>query len=284
MKPLRTLLFVPGNRPKMLEKARTLPADAVILDLEDAVPLAEKPTARSMVREALQAGAYAPEIGVRINALSTGLGELDLKETFGPQVRAICLPKAENPDDVERLASLVAALEAERGVPSDAVGLLLLVETALGVLNAYELARTSARVRALCLGGEDLARDLGAIRTRQGTELAYARSHVVLAARAAGVLAIDTVYTDYRDQDGLLAEARLACQMGYSGKLLIHPGQIDTVQRAFTPSETEVAYARRVVEGFEAALARGEGVLTVDGEMVDAPVVARARQVLANVN
>jgi citrate lyase subunit beta/citryl-CoA lyase len=237
-----------------------------------------------MVRQALEAGTYTPLVGLRINAVSTGLAELDLDQTFTPQVGAICLPKAEKPTDVETAASHLAALEAEHGLASGSVGLLPTVETALGVLNAYEIARSSARVLALCLGGEDLTRDLGATRTRQGAELSYARSYVVVAARAAGVLAIDTVYTDYSDQDGLEAEATLVRQMGYSGKLLIHPGQIDVVRRAFAPSETEVAYARRLVEGFEEAQARGEGVFTLDGEMVDAPVVARARQVLANVN
>jgi citrate lyase subunit beta/citryl-CoA lyase len=156
-----------------------------------------------------------------------------------------------------------------------------MVETALGVLQAYDMARASPRVRALCLGGEDLARDLGAVRTSEGQELAYARAHVVLAARAAGVLAVDTVYTNLADLDGLLAEARRMRQLGYSGKLLIHPAQIEPVHRAFAPSQEEVAYARRVLEAFEAAEGRGEGVIALDGQMIDAPVVARAREVLA---
>jgi citrate lyase subunit beta/citryl-CoA lyase len=181
---------------------------------------------------------------------------------------------------VARLASLLAALEHERGLPSGAVGILLMVETAQGVLNAYEMACASRRVWALCLGGEDLALDLGAIRTKEGLELAYARAQTVVAARAAGALALDTVYTDLNDLDGLLAEARQARQLGYSGKLLIHPAQIEPVHRAFAPSEEEVAYARRVLAAFEAAKARGDGVLALDGSMIDAPVVARAREVL----
>ncbi len=282
MKALRSLLFVPGNRPKMLEKARTVPADAIILDLEDAVPPDAKSAARAMVREALQAGTYGPQVVVRINAFNTGLGQADLEAILGVAVQAILLPRAQMPDDVQRLASLMAVLEREQGLPTDSVELLLLVETALGVLNAYEMAKADRRVRALCFGGEDLSQDLGAIRTKEGLELAYPRAQVVLAARAAGVYAIDGVYTDLSDQAGLLAEARFARRLGYSGKLLIHPGQIETVHRAFTSSEEEVAYACRIVEGFEVALARGEGVFALDDKMIDAPIVARAREVLAH--
>jgi citrate lyase subunit beta/citryl-CoA lyase len=281
VKSLRSLLFVPGNKARMLEKARALPADAVILDMEDAVPPGEKGSARAMVREALEKGACGAQTIVRVNAWATGLTEADLKETLVAGVAAVCLPKAETPGEVERLASLLAMLEQERGLPVGGVGLILMVETALGVLNAYQMARASRRVCALCFGGEDLAWDLGAIRTKEGLELAHARAQLVLAARSAGVLAIDTVYTDLKDEAGLLAEARLARQLGYSGKLVIHPAQIEPVQRAFSPGEQQVAHARRILEAFEAAEARGEGVIALDGEMIDAPVVARAREVLA---
>jgi len=168
-----------------------------------------------------------------------------------------------------------------QGLAAGALGILLMVETALGVLNAYELARSSRRVQALCLGGEDLCRDLGAVRTRDGLEIAYARAHLVHAARAAGALAIDTVFVDLADHDRLQAEARQARQLGYSGKLLIHPAQIEPVHQAFAPSAGEIAHARRVLEAFEAAQARGDGVIALDGQMIDAPVVARAREVLA---
>ncbi len=284
-KPLRSVLFVPGNKPRMLEKARTLPADAVILDLEDAVPPGEKAAARAMVRRALESGPYGPRVILRVNALSTGLVEADLEGAFALGVDAVCLPKADTPADVDLLGSMLAALEQARGLPVGAVGILLMVETALGVLNAYGMAVAGAehggrRVRALCLGGEDLAWDLGAVRTRDGAEIAYAWAHLVLAARAAGAAAIDTVYTDLTDPEGLLAEARQARQLGYSGKLLIHPAQIEPVHQAFAPSEEEVAHARRVLEAFEAAETRGEGVIALDGQMIDAPVVARARKVL----
>lgn len=281
MRPLRSLLFVPGNRRRMLEKARTLPADAVIFDLEDAVPPDEKSAARAMVREAIGAGPYGSQIVVRINALNTGLGEADLEAVLAAGVQAICLPKAETVKEITHLASLLVVLEGARGLSAGSVSLLPIVETALGVMNAFEMAKASERVRALLLGGEDLCRDLGAIRTKEGPELAYARSQVVVSARAAGVSPIDTVFTDLNDQDGLLAETRMVRQLGYSGKLLIHPRQIEPVHCAFAPSDEELAYARRVVEGFEATLAKGGGVFALDGKMIDAPIVARAREALA---
>ena len=284
--PLRSVLFVPGNRPRMLEKGRDLPADAVILDLEDAVPPGEKAAARAMVRQALEAGPYGPQVILRVNALATGLVEDDLREAWAEGVAAVCLPKAGTPADVQRLASLLTAVEQERGLADGAVGILLMVETAQGVLNSFEMAMAGGeprgrRVQALCLGGEDLAWDLGAVRTRSGAEIAYARSHLVLAARAAGAMAIDTVYTDLADLEGLQDEARQARQLGYSGKLLIHPSQIEPAHRAFAPSEKEVAHARRVLDAFEEAGTRGEGVIALYGQMIDAPVVARARETLA---
>jgi citrate lyase subunit beta/citryl-CoA lyase len=288
-KPLRSILFVPGNRPRMLEKARMLLADAVILDLEDAVPPGEKTAARAMVRQALEAGFYEPRVILRVNAFSTGLAEMDLEEAFAAGVDAVCLPKANTASDVEKLAVLLAPLEQERGLPVGSVGILLMVETAQGVLNAREMACAGSgpgfrRVQALCLGGEDLCADLGAVRTKEGAEIAYTRAHLVLAARAAGVTAIDTVYTDLADQEGLQAEARQSRQLGYSGKLLIHPAQIEPVHRAFALSEEEVDHACRVVAAFEAGEAEGRGVIVVDGRMIDAPVVARAREILTMID
>jgi citrate lyase subunit beta/citryl-CoA lyase len=175
---------------------------------------------------------------------------------------------------------MLAELERVRGLDQGSLGIHLMVETALGVLRAYDMASASGRVQALCLGGEDLARDLGAARTAQGSELAHARSHMVVAARAAGAQAIDTIFTDLADKEGLEAEARQARQWGYSGKLVIHPAQIEPVHRAFAPTAAEVDHARRLLAAFDAAEAGGTGVIAFEGQMVDAPVVARAREVL----
>jgi citrate lyase subunit beta/citryl-CoA lyase len=280
---LRSLLFVPGNKARMLKKARTLPADAVILDLEDGVPAGEKAIARESVRHALESGEYGPYVVLRLNAFHTGLSEDDLSEAFSAQVDAVCLPKVETARDVERLASLLAQIESRHDLPPGRIQIHLMVETASGVLNAYEMARASQRVRALCLGGEDLARDLGAVRTKEGQELAFARAQMVLFARAAGAQGIDTIYTDLTDPDGLLEDASFARQLGYSGKLVIHPGQIQPVHQAFALSTEEIAYASRVLEAFSAAEERGDGVIALDGQMIDAAVVARAREILAGV-
>jgi citrate lyase subunit beta / citryl-CoA lyase len=279
--PLRTMLFVPGNKSRMLDKARTAAADAVILDLEDGVPPAEKRVARTTVRQALEAGSYGPQVILRINALPTGLAEEDLRATFGPNIAAVCLPKAEAATEVLRLASLVAELEREQALEDTSVDILLMVETARGLHHAYEIAGTSQRVRALCLGGEDLARDLGATRTREGQELLFARSQMLVAARATGVLAIDTVWTDLNDPQGLEIESHQVRHMGYSGKLIIHPNQVEPVHRGFAPAAEEVIYAQRVIEAFEGASLGGSGVVALDGQMIDAPVVARAREILA---
>jgi citrate lyase subunit beta/citryl-CoA lyase len=279
--PLRTLLFVPGNKARMLDKARSLPADAVILDLEDGVPPGEKLAARAVVRQALEDGSCGPQVILRVNTFATGLVEDDLHEALGPGVAAVCLPKAETASDVGRLAARLADLEQEQGLAVGSLAICLMVETALGVLNAFSMACASARVLALCLGGEDLAHDLGAVRTKEGLELAHSRAQVLLAARAAGALAIDTIWTDLIDPDGLLAEAQDARRLGYSGKLVIHPAQTEAVHQAFAPSEEEVAHARRVLAAFEAAEARGDGVIALDGQMIDAPVVARAREIVA---
>jgi citrate lyase subunit beta / citryl-CoA lyase len=280
-RPLRSVLFVPGSKPRMLEKARTLPADAVILDLEDAVAPGEKAGARGTIRAALESGDYTPQVVVRVNAFATKLTEDDLRGTLVSGVSAVCLPKAEATEDVTRLAALLDVLERERALGLGSVGILVMIETARAVLEAYDIARASDRVWALCLGGEDLSHDLGAVRTAEGIELAYARAHLVTAARAAGVLAMDTVYTDLANAPGFEAEARSARTLGYSGKLLVHPAQVEPVHRAFAPTEAETHYARRLVEAFELATIRGDGVISFEGKMIDAPVVARAREVLA---
>lgn len=281
MQPLRSLLFVPGNKTRFLEKARTVPADAVILDLEDAVAPGEKVAARTTVRQALEAGPFQARVIVRVNAWDTGLVEDDLAGALAPPAWAVCLPKVESAADIERLEALLCSWEADQGRAEGSIAVLAMIETARGVLNAYSIAQASQRLRVLCLGGEDLARDLGAVRTPQGLELAYARAHLVVAARAAGCLAIDTVYTNLNDEPGFMAEATQARQLGYSGKLLIHPSQIEPAHRAFSPGAEEIAWARRVVEAFEAAVARGEGVIALEGKMIDRPVVARAQEVLA---
>ena len=222
------------------------------------------------------------QVAVRVNAFFTGLTELDVQETTKPGVDMVLFPKIDTPEEIRQAERLLARREGEQALPVGSVGMLAMVETALGVLNAFEIARASERLLALCFGAEDFTSDMGAIRTKQSLEVAHARGHIVLASRAAGILAIDTPYTDLADDEGFLAETRAIRGMGYGGKLLIHPKQIELVHQAFAPSEEEVTYARRVVEAFEAAESGGTGAIALDGKMIDAPVVARAREILSH--
>jgi citrate lyase subunit beta/citryl-CoA lyase len=278
--PLRTLLLVPGHKQRDLEKARTVNADAVILDLADSVPVSEKRTARATVRAALEEGGYGPQIILRVNGFASGMTENDLKGAFGPGVAAICLPRAAGLADTLRLAPMITEVEQIHGRETGTVSIVGMIETARGLLHAFKLAEGCQRVQALCLGGEDLVCDLGGVRTQAGKELAHARGQLILAARATAVLAIDTIWTDLNDMEGLRAEAQEAREMGYSGKLIIHPDQVAPVHEAFTPTAKEVAHAQRVVEAFDAASRRGGGVITLDGHMIHAPIVARARETL----
>jgi citrate lyase beta subunit len=278
--PLRTLLFVPGNNQELLEKARTVNADAVILDLEDGIPVGEKETARATVRRALEEGDFGPQVLLRVNGFATGLTEADLKEAFGPGVTGICLPRSEEPADTLRLAALITEVEAMHDRETGTVSILAMIETARGVVHAYELAEGCQRVRALCLGGQSLLDDLGAVRTRAGEELRHARRQLILAARATAAWPIDTFWPDPEDIDGLRTEAQRARELGCSGKLIIHPDQVTPVHKAFAPAAHEIARARRVVEAFEAASKRGGGVITLGGQIVQAQMVARARETL----
>ncbi|MDN5346890.1 MAG: citrate lyase subunit beta / citryl-CoA lyase [Clostridia bacterium] len=278
---LRSLLFIPGNKEKILLKTSTVNADAVVWDLEDAVPLAEKALARQLIRQHLSdLASPAPLVYVRANAVTTGLVDEDLRYVVGPNLTGIMLPKVETADEVRYVARSLVTLEKESGMAGGSVKIIATLETALGVLRAYDIAAASDRVEALCLGAEDFTRDLGTSRSREGSELAYARGAIVLAAAAARVAAIDTVFSDLNDEEGLEKECHLVRGLGFGGKCAIHPRQLDIINRAFSPTEEEVAYARRVVAAFEEARAQNLGVILVDGRMVDKPVVERAQRIL----
>jgi citrate lyase subunit beta/citryl-CoA lyase len=272
-------LFIPGDSEKMLAKAQGMPADIVVLDLEDAVAPDRKEAARSLVATAVQARNIAAPTFVRINPLEEGVGLADLAEVVSPGLSGIMLPKAQATSQLEALDRALNEAEDAAGVEVGSVLVAPLIETPRGVLNAPDLAR-GPRVCAVCLGGEDLSLALGARRTPEGHELDFARAMLVTAASAAEVQAIDTVWTDVRDLEGLRLECRRNRDHGFTGKLAIHPGQLDTIHDAFAPGPEEVALARRIVEAFEGSAG---GVVTVDGKMIDAPVVERARRILASV-
>lgn len=274
MMVLRSLLFVPGHIMRMIHKAATLPADAIIFDLEDAVPLPDKETARVLVRDTMAAvksgGAY---IFVRINALTTNLTAEDIKHVATKDLDGILLSKAEAGSDVCQVAGMLEEKEKALGLATGTFKIIPLVETAKGVINAYEIAAASARTVAVGFGAGDYYRDLGrsvASLTPEQTELLYARSQTVVASRAAGVPALDTVFFGrLTDKEGLAREAQHALQLGYKGKMTIHPDQVEVVNRIFTPPPEEAEYARRVVAAFEEAQSRGLGAISFEGKMID---------------
>lgn len=278
---LRSLLFVPGNQPAKIEKARDLAADILVLDLEDSVPPAEKHKAREIVRDILPTMVSAGRgLFVRINPLSSGLAIADAEAVIQPGLDGISLPKVNTPEDIVAAANIIEAQEKARALKPGSVMLLPWIETARSILHAEEIARASTRTVALAFGADDYALDMGIMRSAEGRELLLPRGLLAIAARAAGVVAIDGIYANFRDEDGLLGEARLARQLGFVGKFLIHPAQIQPVNRIFAPSDAEVAQAIKIVAAFEAAVAGGVAVTVVDGEMVDTPVAERAKKLL----
>ncbi|WP_152041093.1 HpcH/HpaI aldolase/citrate lyase family protein [Salinigranum salinum] len=273
----RSVLFSPGDRPELLRKAPASGADTVVFDLEDAVAPSRKDEARAAVRAVLVDPAFDPdcEVAVRVGDPEADLDVLlGSDDADGDEVRldAVVVPKVESVDDVVAVADLVAS----HGVD---VPLLALVETATGVLNAAAVAGTEP-VDALVFGAEDFAASVGATRTAEGAEVLYARQRVLVAARAAGVDAIDTLHTDYEDDEGLRAQTATTVQLGYDGKLAIHPRQVTIINEALTPDADRIEWARRVLAAKDDADAAGRGVFSVDGEMIDAPLVTQAERTL----
>ena len=274
--PRRSVLFSPGDRAELLRRAPTTGADTVVFDLEDAVAPDRKAEAGATVRDALADLDADCEVCVRVRPPGRGAAD-DLDAVLADDAARAALdglvcPKAETAADVTDLA----ALAAERGVDPP---VLALVETAAGVLHAEGVAAAEP-TDALVFGAEDLAADVGATRTEEGTEVLHAREHVVLAAAAAGIDAVDTLYTDFEDESGLRADAAFARELGYDGKLAIHPAQVGPINEAFTPDAETVEWAERVLAARDEAEAAGRGVFAVDGEMVDAPLVAQAERVI----
>ncbi len=280
-RPLRSLLYIPGNNPGMIQNCSIYGADGVLLDLEDSIALAEKDAARKLVRHALLALDFGAVLRVvRINGRDTPFFEKDLEEVVPARPDAIRLPKTDGPEDVLAADRIITRLEKEAGIPAGSVRIMAMLETARAVANAVAIAGSSPRLSALTLGGQDLAADLGIKATKDGRELLYAKGAVIIAAKAAGLAAYDTVFTDVNDLSGLLAATREAAALGFSGKAAIHPSQVPVIHEAFAPTEEEVRKARAVVRAAREAEARGAGVVALDGRMIDAPVVAQAERTL----
>jgi citrate lyase subunit beta / citryl-CoA lyase len=277
----RSLLYVPGNMPSMLQNIPLFSCDGVIIDLEDAVPLSEKDAARILVKRFLENFTERnKEVLVRINPLDSKWGLDDLKTVLPALPDGVRLPKADTPEIVERLDTLLTEFEEELGVEIGRFGILPSIESARGILNATGIAATSKRVFALAFGAEDYTASMEIERTKGGEELFNARTRVLWAARAAGIQAIDTIFADVNDMEGLRRETELIKRLGYTGKSLVNPRQIDVVHEVFAPKQEEIDYALSVIEAIKRARLMGTGVISLGGRMVDAPVVKRAVRVL----
>jgi citrate lyase subunit beta/citryl-CoA lyase len=278
----RSMLFVPGNNPAMVKDAQIYGSDSIIFDLEDSVSPGEKDAARLLVYSALKSVDYGEvERVVRINGLDTPWAQADVEAMVRGGIEVVRLPKTETPDDIHALEALVEASERTAGIPVGTVKLMAALESPLAIINAYEIARASPRIIGIALSAEDFVTSMKTTRSAEGVELFEARGRIVIAARAAGVMALDTVFTDINDQEGFLREVRLIKQMGFDGKSVINPNQIPLVHAAFAPTGDEVRKARRVIEAAREAEARGSGVVSLDGKMIDKPIVVRAERVLA---
>lgn len=276
----RSMLFVPGNNPGMVRDAHIYGSDSIMFDLEDSVAVTEKDAARFLVYNALTHLKYgSKELVVRINDLGSGLGVADLEAIVRAQPDVIRLPKTECARDVIDCEREIERIERAAGIPVGRTGMMAAIESARGVLNAYEIATASKRLIGIALGAEDYVTDLKTTRS-DGTELFFARNMILNAARAAGIDALDTVYSDVNNEEGFIAEATLIKKLGFNGKSVINPRQIPPLHRVFLPSEKELNKARAIMEAIEEANARGSGVASLNGKMIDKPVVLRAQYLL----
>lgn len=272
----RSMLFMPGNNPGMLQDAAILGADSIILDLEDAVSLSEKDSARTLVREAIKSIDYSQvEVVVRVNPLDTEFGPLDVEVIARVKPDALLIPKA-NEEEIQLVDTMLDKIEAEEGFLAGSIKLIALIETAIGLETIYNVIKASKRIVGVLLGGEDLTADLGIKRTKEGEEIFYARNKVATVCRALKVDAIDTPFTDTFDDEGLARDTAKAKSLGITGKSAINPRQIEIIHTVFAPTEAELNHALRVLEAMEEAEKEGKGVCSLDGKMIDAPIINRA--------
>ncbi|EOH99509.1 citrate (Pro-3S)-lyase, beta subunit [Enterococcus haemoperoxidus ATCC BAA-382] len=277
----RTMMFVPGANASMLRDATLYGADSLMFDLEDAVSLKEKDSARLLVYNALRTFDYSTvETVVRINGLDT-VGRQDVEAMVLAGVDVIRLPKTETAQDIVDVAAVITEMETKYGVSVGTTKMMAAIESAEGVLNAREIAQASDRLIGIALGAEDYVTNMKTHRYPDGQELFFARSFILHSARSAGIAAIDTVYSDVDNTEGFLAEVELIKQLGFDGKSVINPRQIPLVNSVYEPTEKEIQNAKEVIWGIREAEAKGSGVISVNGKMVDKPIVERAERVIA---
>ena len=278
----RSMLFLPGNNPNMLINGNCLGSDAIIFDLEDAVAPDQKDAARILVRNTMKYMDFRGcEIIVRINSIDTPYWKQDLDEIMPHRPGLILIPKTCSAADVLEADAYMTQVEEKLGMEKNTVGLMPLIETALGVENAFAIASATKRVKALFLGAEDLTADLQCKRTKESREIEYARTRLVVAARAAGVDVYDTPFTDVNDDEGIQVDAALAKALGFTGKASISPRHVEVINAVFSPTQKEVDYAYEVLEAIALAKEQGKGAISLYGKMIDAPIVNRAKQTIA---
>ena len=274
------MMFVPGNNPGMMADAHIYGPDSIMLDLEDSVTLAEKDAARLLVYHALQSVDYGnTEMVVRINPLNTPFGRKDIEAVVRAGVHVIRMPKTETADEVREVEAEILRVEQRLGCVGR-TQIMAAIESALGVVNAYDIATASSRMMGIALGAEDYCANLKTQRTPSGNELQLARQTIVVAARAAGIDALDTVYSNLNDMDTFRAEVEYIKSLGFDGKSIINPRQIEVVNEVFAPKEKDIAKARTILAAIKEAEERGSGVVSVNGKMVDKPVVIRAQRTI----
>jgi citrate lyase beta subunit len=277
----RALLYMPGDDRRKIEKATTLGVDCICMDMEDGVAITRKTEARAVIAQAMKELDFGKsERCIRINSFGSGFEKFDLAAALATNPDSIVVPKIESARQVKETSEYIEMYELSARLAPGSLRMLVGVETAKGILNLKEIAEADKRLEAIIFGAEDFAASIGATRTKESTEVLYARSAVVTACAANELQAIDMVYIDFRDAEGLRAEAQEGARLGFSGKQIIHPNQVEAVQEAFTPSEEAIEYAQRVVRAFSASQKEGKGAFALDGKMIDMPLLKNAQKVL----
>lgn len=277
----RTMMFLPGSNPAMVKDAYIYDADAIMFDLEDAVALTEKDSARFLVYNALKTIDYGKkELVVRINGLDTPFGRDDIFAMVHAGAHVLRLPKTDSAQDVLDVEAVIAEAEVAAGREVGSTRMMAAIESPIGVINAYEIAKASKRLIGIAIGAEDYVTNMKTVRSPEGIELLAARSQIVIAARAAGIYALDTVYTDVDNEEGFKAEVKLIKQLGFDGKSVINPRQIKPVHDIYAPTQEEIKKSMAVIRAAKEAEAEGLGVISLNGKMIDKPIVDRAERVL----
>jgi len=277
----RTMLYVPGNNAGMMADAMIYGADSIMFDLEDSISLKEKDAARHLVYQAVKNIDFGDvELVCRVNGLDSPYGENDIEAMVAAGIHVIRLPKTETVEDIRAVEQLIAKYEVKHNIEEGTVKMMAAIESALGIINAYSIATASNRLIGIAIGAEDYVTNLKTTRSASGVELLYARSQLLNAARAAGIAALDTVFSDVDDSEGFTKEVKLIKQLGFDGKSVINPRQIPIVHQVFKPTDSEINHAQAVIKASDEAEIKGLGVVSLNGKMIDKPIVERAQRII----